>query len=106
MEIGIEEIKTKARINSFWVSLTYVCLGLISLWVLFSDKLGNNDFLFLFIGLIVLLTLPVYILSFPVLWAGGANYSILIATELIIFFIFWYLFYKILFKKIFQPNKR
>lgn len=85
----IDELKAIAKKNAFWYSLGYYSLGLISAWALFSNSFEDNDFVYTVVGLIAIITLPVFILNFPVLYAGETNILIIVVIELIIFSIFW-----------------
>ena len=95
--LNLEEIKTRARVISFCVSLIYVGLGTISLFLAASSPkiFAENEFMQVLVLLILLVTFPASIISFGVLYAGGDNVKVIaFGVQLIVFLIFWFGIYR------------
>ena len=95
--INLEEIKTRARVISFCISLIYVGLGTVSLFLAASSPkiFAENEFMQVLTLLILLVTFPASIISFGVLYAGGENVKVIaFAVQLIVFLIFWFGIYR------------
>jgi len=88
------EIENEARKNSFWFSLIYVGAGDLALLALYSDALNGNDFIFYLVGLVLLITAPVFLINFAVLYGGGENKLIPILLQMAIFLLIWFISYR------------
>ncbi|MFV5700165.1 hypothetical protein ACM55H_17540 [Flavobacterium sp. ZT3R17] len=88
----MENTKKKAWNNSLIISLVYVGIGTLSVLCSYPPYYGDWVLFGLFI------TFPVSIFSFGIMIAGK-YYLAVIAIQIIIFFIFWYLCYHFLLKK-------
>ena len=92
-----EDIKTRARLISFCISLVYVGLGTVSLFfAATSPKIfAENELMQVLVLLILLVTFPASIISFGVLYAGGDNVKVIaFGVQLIVFLIFWFGIYR------------
>lgn len=94
----MENIKIKARKNSFIFSLIYVGIGTISVLCSYPPYYGN------WVLPLLLITFPISILSFGIMIAGK-YYGIVIFIQLIIFLVFWYFTYRFLLKKYIRHYK-
>src|SRR5882762_8922335 len=95
--LNLEEIKTRARVISFCISLIYVGLGTISLFLAATSPkiFAENEFVQVLILLILLVTFPASIISFGVLYAGGDNVKLIaFGVQVIVFLIFWFSIYR------------
>jgi hypothetical protein len=89
-------MKNITMVTSFVLSLSYVLIGTITVMVSFRDYaiLGFDYNSSLWIPLVIL-TLPMNILLFGLVIVDNSFLSILILQS-IVFFVTWFLFYKIL----------
>ncbi len=91
------DVKTKSKLISFGISLIYVGLGTISLFVAATSPriFAENELMQVFTLLILLVTFPASIISVGVLYAGGENVKVIaFGVQVIVFFIFWFSIYR------------
>ena len=88
----MENLQTKAKNNSFIISLIYVGIGTIAVLCSYPPYYGD------WVLFALLITFPVSIFSFGIMIAGE-YYTIVIIIQLIIFLVFWYFSYQFLLKK-------
>jgi len=91
----MDEIKEKAKKDSFYIALSYVGLGTISLLAMTSKTLMENDFTSVLFLVTSLLTIPVSFLGFGILWGGGEDGRLLMfLVQAGVFVLFWYLTFR------------
>jgi hypothetical protein len=89
-------MKNRTMVTSFGVSLFYVLIGTITVMVSFPDySIFGFDYNSPLWMPLVILTLPVNILLFGLVIVDNSFLGILILQS-IVFFVTWFLFYKIL----------
>lgn len=102
----MEELKSKARLNSFNISMAYVGIGTLALFTMTSEFVQQNDLIATIFGLINLLTIPVCFVGFGILYSGQTNSVFLVLiSQLMVFFVFWFAVYRYLLKR-YQRNER
>ena len=93
----MDELKTKAQTNSFYISLFYVGLGTASLFSITIPALMKNELIAMVSSIVLLLTMPVSFLGFGILYGGGTDGRLIaLVTQLPVFGTFWYLVYRYL----------
>lgn len=90
----IDEIKGKAFKNSLVVAILYVGLGTVSAMSVYPDSPLHGDWIY--VGLLV--TLPVSIVAFGVMFAEPDGYFLVLIVQVVIFLLFWLIVYRYLFK--------
>ncbi|HTH56715.1 MAG TPA: hypothetical protein VL728_11770 [Cyclobacteriaceae bacterium] len=101
----MNEIETEAKKNSFWFSLIYVGVGDLALLALFSNARDGYDFIFYIVGLVLLVTAPVFLINFAVLYGGGENKLVPILLQVAIFLLTWFISYRYLRNKYLRREK-
>ena len=93
----MDELKTKAKTHSFYISLIYVGLGTVSLFAITIPTLMKNELISMVCSIMLLLTMPVSFLGFGILYGGGTDGRLIaLVTQLFVFGTFWYLVYRYL----------
>lgn len=88
-------VKKNLLIKSLVISLVYVGIGTLSLLSLYPQSpIGT---VIAWLGL--LLTLPVTVISFGIMYTESDSLNSMLITQLIVFFVFWFLAYLFLFIK-------
>lgn len=88
----MEDLPSKAKKASLFISLIYVGLGTISVLCSYPPYYGD------WVLLTLLITFPVSIFGFGVMIAGK-YYLMAFLVQLIVFFIFWLFSYKFILKR-------
>jgi hypothetical protein len=93
----MDEKITKARENSFYITLIYVGLGTS----LFFIQTGpNNDLVIIVYSILVILTVPVTFIGWAFFYSGGYKVIFLVlGIQIVVFFVFWFIIYRYLLKK-------
>jgi hypothetical protein len=92
-----EEIKNRAKTNSFYVALIYVGVGTSLLFIWTGH---DNDLIVIVYSILALLTLPVTFIGWGITYSEADRPTLLIlGIQLIIFFIFWLVVYRYLVNK-------
>ncbi len=81
--------------KSFLYSLIYVGIGTISVLGLYPSSPLYWDWSY--IG--VLLTFPVSALSFGIAYGAGTSYTLILLIQLVMFFICWFILYRVMMKR-------
>lgn len=87
------ETSRRANQNSLLASASYVGIATVAILCSYPPYYGD------WVLLVLLLTLPVSVLGFGIMYAGPEYYLIVIGIQLIIFFVVWRLLYRYLLKK-------
>jgi len=91
----INEIKGSAFKNSLIIAFLYVGLGTVAVMSVYPDSPLYGDWIY--VGL--LLTLPVSIIGFAVMFAEPNGYFPVLIIQLITFLLFWFILYRYLLKR-------
>ncbi len=91
----IDELKRRAAKSSLAIGLIYVGLGTITAMSVYPGSPLYGDWIYL--GL--LLTLPVSVTGFAVMYAKPDVYLLVLVVQTIMFFIFWLVLYRYLLKR-------
>lgn len=91
----IDKLKSNAVKNSLIIGLLYVGIGTITAMSVYPDSPLYGDWVY--IGL--LLTLPVSIIGFAVMYAEPDGYLLVLIIQIITFLIFWFIVYRYLLKR-------
>ncbi len=83
------------RIKSFLYSLIYVGIATISLLGIYP----SSPLFFEWSYIAVLLTFPVSVLGFALSYAMGISYALILLLQLIMFFICWFITYRVMMKR-------
>jgi hypothetical protein len=70
--------------------------GDLALLALFSKAFDGYDFIFYIVGLVLLVTAPVFLINFVVLYDGGDGKLVPIITQVAIFLLIWFISYRYL----------
>jgi len=95
-------MKKKAIRASLIISVLYVGLGTVSILSIDPEFFLSGDWAWFS----YLLTLPVSIVGFLIMYTEKEYLGLLIPTQLIVFAIFWFLMYRILLKKYIRKSRR
>jgi hypothetical protein len=96
MEIeNSRQVKNKAIKNSFIIAFLYVGLGTITVLSVYPNSPLYGDWIY--IGL--LLTLPVSIISFALMFADSNGYFFVLIIQTLTFLLFWFVLYRYLLKR-------
>jgi len=87
-----KELKNRAIKNALSISFFYVGLGTVSVLSVYPDSLLYGDWIY--IGL--LLTLPVSVISFGVMYADPDGYLLVLIVQVVTFFVFGFILYRYL----------
>ncbi len=94
----MNSIKNKSCITSFWVSFLYVGIGTLCLFLMPLNSL--------FVTIVNILTMPAIFIGFGILYGGGINnWPLVLLAQLIIFFCFWLLIYRVILSRDIKKNK-
>jgi len=91
----INELKSNALRNSLIIAFLYVGFGTVTVMSVYPYSPLYGDWIY--IGL--LLTLPVSIVGFAVMFVEPNGYFLVLIVQIITFLIFWFILYQYLFKK-------
>lgn len=91
----IDELKNKAYKNSFYISILYVGLGTLAVLSVYPASPLSGDWVLF----ALLLTLPVSVVGFGLMYADANGYLIAFLAQVITFFIFWVIVYRVLLKR-------
>ena len=83
------QLRNKAIVSSFMVTLFYVGLGTAMLFI----KTGN-EYIQLAQFLIILITMPAIVVSFGIMYADGQAIAAVVVAQTVMFFICWYILYR------------
>jgi hypothetical protein len=97
-----QELKTKAKKISFLISVFYVGVGTLSVLSMDPDFILAGDWAWF--G--YLLTLPVSIMGFAIMYTESDYVQLLIVTQSIVFLIFWFVVYRVLLKRYIRKNRK
>jgi ABC-type multidrug transport system permease subunit len=99
----MEDLKRKARTNSFYISLTYLGIGTSLLFI----SVGNtNDLVVIVYSILLLLTLPVTFISWGITYSEADRPILLIlGIQVIFFLVFLLIVYGHLLKKYKRDKK-
>lgn len=91
----IKDLKNNAVKNALIIAFLYVGLGTITALSVYPGSPLYGDWIY--IGL--LLTLPVSVIGFAVMFAEPNGYVLVLIVEIITFLIFWLILYRYLLRK-------
>jgi hypothetical protein len=97
-----QELKTKAKKISFLISVFYVGIGTLSVLSMDPDFILAGDWAWF--G--YLLTFPVSIIGFGIIYTEVEYVKLLIVTQSIVFLIFWLVVYRVLLKRYIRKNRK
>lgn len=96
MEVDeINELKSNALKNSLIIAFLYVGLGTVTAMSVYPESPLYGDWIY--VGL--LLTLPVSIIGFAVMFADPNGYFLVLVVQVITFLLFWLILYRYLLKR-------
>lgn len=91
----ISELKNNALKNSLIIAFFYVGLGTITAMSVYPDSPLYGGW----VDIASLLTLPVCIVSFAIMYADPNAYVLVLIVQIVTFFVFWYILYRYLLKR-------
>jgi|SRR5882672_9056400 len=95
MDDNLQELRNKAMRNSLAIAFFYVGFGTVSVLSVYPDSFLFGDWVY--VGLLI--TLPVSIISFGIMYAEPNGYLMVLLVQLLIFLTFWFIIYKYLMNK-------
>ncbi len=93
--MGPGALKGNALRNSLIIAFLYVGVGTVAAMSVYPDSPLYGDWIYA--GL--LLTLPVSIIGFAIMFAGPDGYPLVLIVQTLTFFLFWVIAYRYLLKR-------
>ncbi len=97
-----KEIKYKAIKTSFIIAFLYVGFGTLSVLSLDPDFVFFGDWAWL--GFLV--SLPVSVFGFGIVYAEPDYMYLLIVTQVVVLLVFWFIVFKVLLKRYIRKNRK
>jgi len=97
----MEDLEAQAKLNSIYFTITYVAIGLLAQWIIFSKTFEGQDWVNIIAGLFVLLTMPSFLINFIILYTGTGNTAnLILISHLVYTYALWQFAFKYFLRKL------